>query len=165
MNEYLIEAKKVLELIPLIERYNSKYRKWGEYPKHISFILKMIEKSGWSFAKACSFLKMKDAPPIEQQFRMFKKGMKTSHEPWEELKKNQSLEQRLNDFIPEQNCWVTPPIKETVKKETVKKVLVVEGVIYRTEILNESSPEFHTLISEILDGKHPKLKIVIKNVE
>lgn len=156
MNEYLIQAKKVLELIPLIERYNSKYRKWGEYPKHISFILKMIEKSGWSFSKACSFLKMKDAPPIEQQFRIFKKGMKTTHEPWEKLKEHFNLDQKLGDFIQE---------SDSSMKDTVKKVLVVEGIVYKTEILNESSPEFRTLISEILDGKHPKLKIIIKNVE
>ena len=155
MNQHLIDAKKVLELIPILERYNSKYREWGKYSKEISFILKMIEKSEWSFHKACYFLKTEGAPPIEQQFRLFKKGLKTTHEPWNELDIWKKSDLSITDFFP----------SAIDTENTVKKILTVEGRICKTETLHESSIEFRNLVLEILDGNHPKLKIMLKSLE
>ena len=162
MNQHLIEARKVLELIPVVDCYGKKKRLWKDYAKHIAFILKCIAKSEMSHIKACNLLRIENTPPFAQQFYLFKRGWSCSSGKWSELTDWLSKELTLIDFgiLPEMSDKMT----ETKTSTNVTKYTAVQGKIVKCESIDQSNPEYRVLILEILDGKHPHLKILIENV-
>jgi len=163
MNQHLIEARKVLELIPLVEVYKRKKRLWKNCEKHIAFILQCIQKSEISITKACNLLKIEGAPPFAQQFYLFKRGWSCSGGKWQELTDCLGKELSLIDFgiLPEMT--ETAKMIETKTTTNVTKYTYVQGRIVKSENIEQSNPEYRVLILEILDGKHPHLKVTIEN--
>ena len=163
MNQHLIEARKVLELIPVTQCYGMKKRWWKDHAKHVAFILQCIAKSEVSINKACDFLKIENAPPFAFQFNFFKKGNKTTGEKWPELTEWLMKDLTLIDFgILEMT--ETAKMSEIKTSTNVTKYTAVQGKIVKCESIDQSNPEYRVLILEILDGKHPHLKIMIENV-
>lgn len=163
MNQHLIEARKVLQLIPVTQCYGMKKRWWKDHAKHIAFILQRIYKSEIAFNKACNLLKIENAPPFTLQFNFFKKGNKTTGEKWPELTEWLMKDLTLIDFgiLPEMT--EATKVTETKTPTNVTKYTAVQGLIVKSENIEQSSPEYRVLILEILDGKHSHLKITIEN--
>lgn len=163
MNQHLIEARKVLELIPVVDCYGKKKRFWKDYAKHIAFILQCIRKSEISHIKACNSLKSENMPSFAQQFYLFRRGWSCSGGKWLELTDCLTKDLSLLDFgiLPEMT--ETAKVTETKTPTNVTKYTAVQGLIVKSENIEQSSPEYRVLILEILDGKHSHLKITIEN--
>lgn len=164
MNQHLIEARKVLELIPVVDCYGKRKRFWKDYAKHVAFILQCIRKSELSHIKACNSLRNENMPPFTQQFYLFRRGWSCSGGKWQELTDCLGKELSLIDFgiLPEMT--ETAKMTETKSSTNVTKYTAVQGKIVKCESIDQSNPEYRVLILEILDGKHPHLKIMIENV-
>ena len=163
MNQHLIEARKVLELIPVVDCYGKKKRFWKDYAKHVAFILQCIRKSELSHIKACNSLRNENMPPFTQQFYLFRRGWSCSGGKWPELTEWLMKDLTLIDFgILEMT--ETAKMSEIKTSTNVTKYTAVQGKIVKCESIDQSNPEYRVLILEILDGKHPHLKIMIENV-
>lgn len=158
MNQHLIEARKVLELIPVVDCYGKKKRFWKDYAKHIAFILQCIRKSEISHIKACNSLKSENMSSFAQQFYLFRRGQSCSSGKWPELTEWLMKDLSLLDF------GILPEMTETKTPTNVTTYTAVQGKIVKCESIDQSNPEYRVLILEILDGKHPHLKIMIENV-
>ncbi len=164
MNQHLIDAKKVLELIPVVDYFGMKKRFWKTYAKHVAFILQCIRKSETSVSKACNLLKIENAPPFAQQFHLFKRGSCCSGTKWQELITWLEQDLTLIDFGILSEMTETAKVTEIKTPTNVTKYTYVQGRIVKSENIEQSNPEYRLLILEILDGKHPHLKVTIESV-